>query len=251
MPKQQESRQCSVRLPIYFDVYGVRGAITGLRGVTPQAMARLLALFKTSARPQGRDSIRVAFKPCLRITEISVFITPRLALKRIWAIHAAGVVYKGGSFLFPGPSNSGKSTIARTALNLGLKIIGDDFVLFKQERKYIHLLPYFCAVHMDNEAKSVHLLPASSLAGGPLKAVIFPRISSGATCCSRIDSTIEALKHLWPRVLWADDEKLFRKQEECVRAMTHVPLFRMDLGKDMLSNPPLLLSVLDNILKES
>lgn len=102
-------------------VWAPRGAVAGLAGAVSVVVG-----------PESAE-VRVGSLSPRQEAELVWRVVPavlgELALARGWLLlHAAGVGWRGGGLLLPGPSGVGKTTIYQAAAAMGWPVLADDLV---------------------------------------------------------------------------------------------------------------------------
>lgn len=107
----------------------------------------------------------------------------------LFCLHACGVIYKGGSFIFVGPSESGKTTIAKLFKQIKAKVISDDFVILKEKKGKIYslTLPWYNRT-VENSING---------ARSPLRAIFFLKKShlTSFTGLNKINALFKCAKN--------------------------------------------------------
>lgn len=229
------------KLPLCFDVYGIKFKISQLEHTNPAYIEALFSPYKIKCPHSQMYEFR--FKQINSPTEIASFILPLLAEKDIWAIHGAGVCWQEKIFLFLGRSGSGKSTIAKLALKLDLKIVGDDLILAQLEKKDIKIKPFFYVIQDENKPFIKKISPTLITEGKLFCIFLLKSITDKTTVIKA--SSIN--KHeLYPFLLWAKNPHILKRQMTFLDKLLSFSFYYIYPGPDLLKNPKLLIEILSN-----
>lgn len=165
------------------------------------------------------------------------------------------------TLLVLGESGAGKTTTT-LALAQGTAILGDDRILVR-DRDPLTLLAYPRALHLGDithdlfpelesrvvagEPKREAHLPRGrvTLSAGPVRALILPRITRNATTVARPASQGDAYGALLEASAIAFVETVPGRDANlaCIRALSEIPAFHLDLGHDARNNARRLVDV--------
>lgn len=195
-----------------------------------------------------------------RAAPLRTLIHWALAAKGRSLVHAAAVASNGAGALLAGRGGSGKSTTAMLCLEAGFGYAGDDYVAIvndgaveahavyqsvKLAPSSIPFVPFLArALHLDSEpgAKGVAIVgdvaPERLAQSFPVRALVIPRVSGGASRLSRA-SGAEALRALAPTTLLqlsGADGATFSGLADVCRGLA---AWHLDLGDDRDAIPRL------------
>ncbi len=166
--------------------------------------------------------------------------------------HAAAVASEHGGALLAGRGGSGKSTTAVLCAQAGMRFAGDDYVGITADPSHAHAI--YATAKID--AMSVAMLPdlrlhiepaegekgvailADVAASFPIRALVLPRVSGGASRLRRATGA-EALRALAPTTVFqlpGNDGAAFSWIASVARSL---PAFALDLGDDRAEIPGL------------
>ncbi len=224
-------------------LYGLKAQISCKKAEDRLGLAEILRFFITESKIV--PDVKINFVKKQFLMEVGRFFWPRLAKKGIWTLHTGGFNYKGG-VLVPGLSNSGKSTTTYSALQSGLKIIGDDVVLIRSKGDELEMLPVYGTIFFrDNPIKP----KADQFKSGILKRIIFPVKTSKPSFIKPIKKEIDVLKLLTAQVLWAYDKRTQKKQKDFIERLLLYPAYKLYWNEDMVQDKKIIRRLMHDIVQ--
>lgn len=188
-------------------------------------------------------------------------------------VHAAAVGSAQGGLLLAGRSGSGKSTTALACLASGMAYAGDDYCLVEPGgTPYVHglylsglgnqqtaeLIPalrnaLLSGPRLPDDGSAKHLIyaddisPSSVTTGFPLRAIVVPQITGGATSQLLPISPFEALRALAPSTVLQLPGKRGSGLARIADLVRNVPSWKLNLGRD----PATAVDLLNNLIVSS
>lgn len=217
----------------------------------------------------ARADLAVMWVPDHAAIPVHVRAAPFLVIWHWWMrslgahpVHAAAVGELAGGVLLVGPGGSGKSTTSLACLLAGMHFASDDYVILAPGPDPV-AASLFCTAKVApmDAARFPELEPALERSGPldekmiayitsfredrvarsfPIRAVVTPRVVGGSVTRLLSIHPAEALAALAPSTLLGlpiPDATAFAAMAEAVR---RVPTFRLELGSDPRSAPPVL-----------
>jgi hypothetical protein len=190
------------------------------------------------------------------------------------ALHAGLVGKEGDAVLLGGPGGSGKSTTALTCLMAGLAYLADDYVALGHEgergvvghsvycsthvepkhlERFPALRPHAIPGRLAREDKSLVLLSDLPWAVLPpsarIRALAFPRVVDAPRTTFRPASRAQALMRLAPSslMLLPFPGLLGPRFEQLASLVQELPVFWLDLGRDLEQIPSVIGALLDEV----
>ncbi len=220
-----------------FDIYGVKIKIK-TDHFYREKLKKLFLPFQINCKDKG--FIEIEFFPKEDISEIVSVINPFLSKRKIWGFHGAGIIYKEKGYVFLGKSGAGKSTLIRISLRNGLKIIGDDVILMRENKQTIEVLPLFFAIQGE---RNYDFLPYSCFSKGKLDSVFIISGKEKVTSFKPISKEI-AKKEMFKYIFWELEEALIKEQLYFLEKLSLYPTYLLFLGYDILFKENKLIDIL-------
>jgi hypothetical protein len=129
-------------------------------------------------------------------SELGLFAAERL--EGLVAIHAAMLVHDGRAIVVPGPSHTGKTTLALAAIEAGITVASDEYALLDLRTGLVHGWPRPLRIRRDDGRIERRALPPSSNEPVPVGAVAAIRYDPDGppiAAISRADATIAVLEN--------------------------------------------------------
>ena len=217
-----------------------------------------------------------------RLTQYEVG-RPLHPLLRLWhrdrglqALHAGLVGRNGDGVLIGGPGGSGKSTTALSCLQAGMAYLSDDYVVVdpnsggfpichsvycsahveaRHLERFPRLRPYAIPGTLAREDKSLLLLsdlPGAVLAASVrLRAIVFPQVIDAPITRYRTATRAQALLRLAPSSLGLlpFPDTLAAGFETLSALVDRVPVYWLDLGRDLEQIPQAVDSLFDRVTR--
>ncbi|MBN2432004.1 MAG: serine kinase [Acidobacteria bacterium] len=187
-----------------------------------------------------------------------------------YMVHAGAVGTAAGGVLLAGKAGSGKSSAALACLDSGLRFAGDDYCLVSMNPEpYVHSLYSSAKLNsgdVDNypglapalanpdrlaTEKAIfflgHAFPAALTGGFPIRAVVLPRVTPGATTRLQKTTGASALLALAPSTLFQlreAERETFRVLGSIIR---RVPCFHLDMGSERTEIPRRIRALLEQL----
>jgi hypothetical protein len=217
-----------------------------------------------------------------RLTQYEVGrpLHPQLRLwhrdRGLQALHAGLVGRKGDGILLGGPGGSGKSTTALSCLQAGMAYLSDDYVVVDPNpggfpichsvycsahveaahlERFPRLRPYAIPGTLTREDKSLLLLselPGAVLgASVRLRAIVFPQVVDAPITRYRPATRAQALLRLAPSSLGLlpFPDTLASGFETLSTLVDRVPVYWLDLGRDLEQIPQAVDSLFDQVTR--
>jgi hypothetical protein len=192
-----------------------------------------------------------------------------LTTDRRFLAHASAVGDQRGAVLLTGKAGAGKTTTTLTALDAGLRVVGDNSVLISlddQPRAHglygtvklwpetLQRLPswreYVTTFDAEPEEKLIidvaRARPAALAPDLPLKAVVVPEVRDAADARITRCSPADALLALAPSTL-LQFPRVEPHLDPLVRLVKQLPAYRLELGEDLMSGPAAISALLDQL----
>lgn len=173
-------------------------------------------------------------------------------------IHAAVVSKNGEGVLFAGKGGVGKSTAALACLETGFDYLGDDYisleiaqdgsfrghslysatwVMADNLRRFPRLIPHAVYPRRPDQEKTLvllsHVFPRQLLSHTPIRALVMPRITAGASTRVRPASKAEALFALAPSSILLRPSAGARTLDKLASLASQLQAYWLDLGSDL------------------
>jgi hypothetical protein len=215
-----------------------------------------------------------------RLTQYEVGrpLHPQLLLwhrdRGLQAVHAGLVGRNGDGILLGGPGGAGKTTTALTCLQSGMAYLSDDYVVVdpnpggtpvchsvycsahvepKHLERFPMLKPYARPGRLAREDKSLILLsdlPGAMLQSSvALRAIVFPQVVDAPLTRFRPASRAQALLRMAPSSLGLllFPEALAAGFETLSKLIDRVPVYWLDLGRDLAQIPQAVNELFDQV----
>jgi glycosyl transferase family 2 len=186
-----------------------------------------------------------------------------LSDRRVQPVHAGLVALEEGGVLLGGPGGSGKTTVALSCLQAGLRYLADDYVGLEESRqgsfvghslyvsthvepghlrRFPSLLPHAVSGHLPGELKSLVLLPRvfpdRYADHAPIRAIALPIVTGQPRTSWRLASIVETLLRLAPSSLFMLPHVEAGWGFQVLSALAEqVPAFWLELGTDLPEIP--------------
>jgi hypothetical protein len=202
----------------------------------------------------GRDSDLISGLLSIALQEIA-------AHRGFFGLHAGAVTRDGASYLLPGASGSGKSSLCATLVRGGFRYLTDDFVLLTLIAGRVHCVPFFRSMTLDAawgerfpELSFVRGLPAqpggkrtfdpdrgfpgSQAARMSPTALVFPSIVTRADSVLRPISRRDAFCRLLPQSRMSAATRIAEAHVRMLEALVGAAAaFELEHGADFLRAP--------------
>jgi hypothetical protein len=152
-------------------------------------------------------------------------------------VHAGAVGDDRGGVLLAGGKGSGKTTVVVAALDAGLGLVADDYLLLRCGREWEAVSLYSTVSVLEPAAGAKAVLDVAAVTPGrlreslPIRAVVAPRIRGGRARLRRVSPAV-ALRAWAPSTAFHmpfDDGAVVASLAAIVR---RVPCFTLDVGDD-------------------
>ncbi len=189
--------------------------------------------------------------------------------RRILMVHGGAVGLAQGGVLFAGKGGSGKSSVSLRCLMSGFSFIGDDYVAVRLDgQPLVHSIYGSARTDFDNlhrfpgleslvvnkpakEGEKALLFPVEFAAhkvpeSFPLRAILAPKITQQAETRLLPSTAAQSLASMAPSTLFqlhGERRGPFQMMSELVRS---VPSFKLEIGRDTLNVPDLILGLLES-----
>jgi hypothetical protein len=187
-----------------------------------------------------------------------------------YVVHAGAVGTAGGGVLLAGRAGSGKSSAALACVGSGLRFAGDDYCLVSMAdiprvhslyssgklngedvAVYPGLAPAQVCPERPGGAKATYFLhaafPDSLSSGFPVRAVILPRVTPGATTRLRETTGAAALLALAPSTMFQLREAEAETFQMLGQIVRQVPCFILEMGANRADIPRRISALLETI----
>jgi hypothetical protein len=164
-----------------------------------------------------------------------------LALDKGWiGCHAAAVSFQGRAIVLPGPSESGKTTIFKTAHSKGYGVISDDLLWIRQGQQRFHAHAF-----VRNES-GIEVVPQPTADDVPIEAVVLPSITPLESSRLEDCNSADAIQEVASQMLWFGGPRCQAARFQALaRLLATCRTLRLAAGSNREDVPDLLQSIVD------
>lgn len=231
-----------------FDIYGIKLRVRTQNFAISEFLKKIFFPFHINCSSLIHYDLDHYFDPKFSVAEIIPVINPLFCKREFWIFHSAAITYKRKGLVFMGRSGTGKTTLTRTSLRLGLKIIGDDLILLKKCNKEIKILPIFFALQKKDKSLFDIISLENFCKKAYLSAIFVLSRTTGTSRIELIKEKSVRKKEIYKNILWGLDEVIVKKQLFFVEELLTYPIYYLYSGKDILDNPKILIHFFEKVI---